>query len=142
MASTPTNWVFKNMLLSYEGISSALAHFFMPKRLLLCLIPYWKVQSLTLPNSDLIKETVIKALEKKHKTGDRAGGSSHLGFVSLVNVVIEDTKSSSDGGYRVSVSYDIFVETEFEYSGNDDHNKKHYSCNLLIDSNLSNAKFV
>jgi len=101
MAFTPTNWVFKNMLLSYEGISSALAHFFMPKMVLLCLIPYWKVQALTLPNRDLIKDTVIKALEKKHKIGDRAGGSGHLGFVSLANVVIEDSKSASDGGYRV-----------------------------------------
>ena len=49
----------------------------------------------------LIKDTVIKALEKKHKIGDRAGGSGHLGFVSLANVVIEDSKSASDGEYRV-----------------------------------------
>ena len=97
---------------------------------------------MTSPNSDQIKEAVIKALEKKHKTGERAGGSGHLGFVSLSNVVIDDTKSTSDGGYRVSVSYDIFVETEFEYSGNDDYNRKHYSCDLIVDNNLQNSNFV
>jgi len=31
-------------------------------------------------------------------------------------------------------------DTEFEYSGNEDYNKKHYSCDLLIDSSLLNAK--
>ena len=97
---------------------------------------------MTTPDRNLIKEAVIKALEKKHKTGDRTGGSGHLGFVSLANVVIDDTKSVPDGGYRVSVSYDIFVETEFEYSGNDDYNRKHYSCDILVDSNLQNADFV
>lgn len=97
---------------------------------------------MTSPNSDLIRDTVIKALERKHKIGDRAGGSGHLGFVSLANVVIENTQSTTNGGFRVSVSYHIFVETEFEYSGNDDYNKKHYSCDLLIDNSLSNAKFI
>ena len=97
---------------------------------------------MTSPDSDLIKEAVTRALEKKHKTGDRAGGSGHLGFVSLTNVVIEDTKRNPDGGYRVSVSYDIFVETEFEYSGNDDYNRKHYSCDLIVDNSLKNARFV
>ena len=97
---------------------------------------------MTSPDSHLIKEAVTRALEEKHKTGDRAGGSGHLGFVSLANVVIEDTKSIPKGGYRVSVSYDIFVETEFEYSGNDDYNRKHYSCDLIVDSSLRNAQFV
>ena len=83
-------------------------------------------------NIEEAQKTLKKYLDERHGAGERAGGSGHLGFLSVENIKIVDVQHRPDG-YEVAYEYDIFVETEFEHTGNTDFGKKHYSDKVSID---------
>ena len=86
-------------------------------------------------NIDKIKEALQVHLDERHGAGERAGGSGHLGLLSIENIAIENVQSQSRRGnnsYEVSYSYDVFVETEFEHTGDANFGKKHYSDKATI----------
>ena len=60
-----------------------------------------------------IREYVMNWLKKHHNVGESAGGSGHLGSVSLSIIGTKLTKSNDR--IIAEVEYDISVETEFTY---------------------------
>ena len=60
-----------------------------------------------------IRKHVEDWLKKYHNVGESAGGSGHLGSVSLTILGSELTKSN--GRITTEVEYEISVETEFTY---------------------------
>ena len=60
-----------------------------------------------------IRKHIENWLKKHHNVGDSAGGSGHLGSVSLSILGTELTKSNDR--IKAEVQYEISVETEFTY---------------------------
>ena len=86
-------------------------------------------------NIDKIKVALQGYLDERHGAGEKAGGSGHLGFLSIENVNIEDIQRKPGKGlsrYEISYSYDVFVETEFEHTGDANFGKKHYSDKVTM----------
>ena len=80
-------------------------------------------------NIEEVKKSLKEYLDERHGAGERAGGSGHLGFLSVENINIVDIqrRSGNTSSFEISFEYDIFVETEFEHTGDSNFGRKHYS---------------
>ena len=85
-----------------------------------------------------VKKKLKDYLDNKHKAGERTGGSGHLGFLSIENINVENIQrkpGQEPCKYEISYKYDVFVETEFEHTGDANFGKKHYTDKVTMDEN-------
>lgn len=79
-----------------------------------------------------IQDMVKQKIESEEKTGDQAGGSGHLSFVSYTIDKIE-TREISEECMEISYNYTIIVESEFTiYPDNPPYEYPH-SGKIVVD---------
>ena len=85
-------------------------------------------------------ENIIKRyIKSNHKTGDRAGGSGHMGHVSFTTDEF-NFKKLDNGNTEVKFKYTIVTDTEFTYYPDNPPGEEHYESNFLLDRNFSIIK--
>lgn len=84
-----------------------------------------------------IKEVIHDKIEKDEKTGERSGGSGHLGEVSYE---LQDFKTEEvdENHIRITYRYTVFVETEFTYNPDNPPHSYRKEKSFVIDPNNKN----
>ena len=95
-----------------------------------------------------LREIILEEIGKHHPLGEQAGGSGHLGHVSLTNLEIgEPVEIDREGeqNFEIPLTFETYTESEFSYTTNGEDSDVWHSnvfhAILIIDRNLNVVEY-
>lgn len=88
-----------------------------------------------------LEKKIHEEIDKRRKLGEHAGRSGHSGFRSIIKFDLKKPKEIIYKGkkaYEIICEYEIFTETEFEYSKEDEiYLTEVYKDKFIVDEELN-----
>ena len=94
-------------------------------------------------NKTRLREAVLGEIGKRHKLGEHAGGSGHLGYVHLTNLDMGEPveiEYNEKLAYEIHFTFETYTESEFHYASDDTDSNDIYSntcrAKIVVDEAL------
>ena len=91
-----------------------------------------------------LKELIQEEITSHHGLGQQAGGSGHLGYVSLTNLEVEEPAEIEFEGkqaFEIPFTFETYTESEFHYATDDDNTidwyRRRYRGKIIVDQDLN-----
>ena len=91
-----------------------------------------------------LKTIILDEIGNRHKFGEQAGGSGHMGYASLTNLEIGDPAEIEFEGkqaYEIPFDFETYTESEFHYATDDDDSddwyRNRYRGKIIVDTDLN-----
>lgn len=92
-----------------------------------------------------VKELILDRFSQRHKLGEAAGGSGHLGFISVTRIHVWEPREVEAGGQRATefpFTVETYTETEFLHEPDDDvYYTNRYGGTIVLDGSMNVLDF-